>query len=546
MVTSASRVGSSRRRAALVATCLAALAASCDLKLVSVENACNDEDATTGLGAVEYDYDITRSEITSGEYARFLNKVAKDDPHGLYDARMGSDSVRGGIDRLGSPGSYTYSTKVNFANKPVNYVSWLNALRFVNYQENGEPQGPQGAGTTENGTYDLSLAPGAIVRKPGSHWVLPSENEWYKAAYHDPTKAGEYWTYPTRSDIEPTMATCDASGNVLNPGANVANYLDGCVWNGSGSGLDGTGNVSRVGGAAETSESMPAPGASFYNTVDQGGNVFEWTEAFWPASESFRAIRGGSFDLPALFLRSDESFPLAPTSASWWIGFRVAQVLPCWGEESDGDGVPDPCDNCSLVANPTQLDADHDGYGNLCDCDLNQDSVCGFPDFNACLACLGQSVPGSGPPEDPQCRESDMDGDGTVEQEDCDRLGGLFPGPPGPGGAATDPDADGVAQDVDNCLLEANATQLDADSDDYGSHCDCDYDQNGICAFADFTIFLICNGQAVPGSGPADDPTCAESDMNGDGFVGDADFQLFLKRFGQAPGPKAGEGRCIS
>jgi hypothetical protein len=36
-------------------------------------------------------------------------------------------------------------------------------------------------------------------------------------------------------------------------------------------------------------------------------------------------------------------------------------------EDSDGDGIPNACDNCPLVANPDQEDLDDDGIGDACD-----------------------------------------------------------------------------------------------------------------------------------------------------------------------------------
>ncbi|MEW8000867.1 MAG: RHS repeat-associated core domain-containing protein [Candidatus Thiodiazotropha endolucinida] len=43
--------------------------------------------------------------------------------------------------------------------------------------------------------------------------------------------------------------------------------------------------------------------------------------------------------------------------------------------DRDNDGVADSEDNCSLLANPGQVDTDGDGYGNRCDTDLNNDGV---------------------------------------------------------------------------------------------------------------------------------------------------------------------------
>ena len=56
----------------------------------------------------------------------------------------------------------------------------------------------------------------AIGRNTGATYVLPSENEWYKAAYYNPT-SGTYWTYPTQSNSVPS--------NVLSAtGTNNANF----------------------------------------------------------------------------------------------------------------------------------------------------------------------------------------------------------------------------------------------------------------------------------------------------------------------------------
>lgn len=101
------------------------------------------------FGAVAYDYRIGEYEVTNAQYAEFLNFKAASDPWALYNASMGSDP-RGGITRSGSAGSYMYTTKTNMGDKPVNYVTWYDAIRFANWLHNG-----QGSGDTETGAYTL-------------------------------------------------------------------------------------------------------------------------------------------------------------------------------------------------------------------------------------------------------------------------------------------------------------------------------------------------------------------------------------------------------
>ncbi len=79
------------------------------------------------FGAVSYDYRIGTTEVTNSQYVEFLNAKAASDPLALYNPNMGSDA-RGGITRTGVSGSYTYATKTNMGDKPVNYVNWYDAI----------------------------------------------------------------------------------------------------------------------------------------------------------------------------------------------------------------------------------------------------------------------------------------------------------------------------------------------------------------------------------------------------------------------------------
>ena len=114
-------------------------------------------------------------------------------PRRAIVARVGlTDLFFRGIARSGSSGSYSYSVIGSSGNFPITYVSWGDAARFANWLQNGQPTGAQGPGTTETGSYTLNgatsnTALNAITRNSSAKFVLPNENEWYKAAYHSPS-----------------------------------------------------------------------------------------------------------------------------------------------------------------------------------------------------------------------------------------------------------------------------------------------------------------------------------------------------------------------
>ena len=152
-------------------------------EMVSVGNPGNGADST-GYGAVAYEYKIGKYEVTNAEYCEFLNAAAKTYSHGLYDSRMaGRPENWGGITQNGSYGEYTYTVREGMGKKPVNYVTWESCVRFVNWLTNG-----RGEGDTESGGYTIEYGAAtvpdhaALAADKTVTWVLPSEDEWYKAA----------------------------------------------------------------------------------------------------------------------------------------------------------------------------------------------------------------------------------------------------------------------------------------------------------------------------------------------------------------------------
>jgi len=261
-------------------------------------------------GSVAYDYRIGKHEVTAGQYAEFLNAVGGVDTYGLYNSSMWSSSYGCKIERSGSSGSYTYSVAGDWANRPVNYVSFGDAARFANWLHNAQPTGAQGLSTTEDGAYYLNGATSnaallAVSREADWKWAITSEDEWYKAAYHkNDGDTGNYFDYPTSSDSMP-------SNDLINPdpGNNATFYDSGYTI--------GSPYYRTEFGAHENSDSP-------YGTFDQGGNVWEWNEALIGSS---RGVRGGSFgDFGDYYLHASFRICGDPTYESDTIGFRVSEV----------------------------------------------------------------------------------------------------------------------------------------------------------------------------------------------------------------------------
>ncbi len=269
----------------------------------------------TGYGEVDYSYTIAKYDVTVGQYTAFLNAVAQSsDPYDLYVTTMSTDLTVAGIARSGSSGSYSYSV-IGSADHPITYVSWGNAARFANWMENGQPTGSEGPGTTETGSYTLNgamtdAALNAVGRNLGATYVIPTENEWYKAAYYNPNTA-TYFQYPFSNNTVPTSAppgTTPNSGNFVGPG--------GYAVTGSGT-LDPSQNYLTDVGAYAAS-------ASPYGAFDMGGNVSQWNDAIISGTQ--RGTRGGSWDANSIYMSSGFRNGNVPTFRNQLIGFRVETV----------------------------------------------------------------------------------------------------------------------------------------------------------------------------------------------------------------------------
>jgi formylglycine-generating enzyme required for sulfatase activity len=306
--------------AAIVLLCVGNLAqAAITIETVRVGDPGNAADTAAhsgnpaGQGSVSYTYNIGKYEVTAGQYTAFLNAVAKTDTYGLYNTYMVRTDYGSGISRSGSSGSYAYSVDASFINRPVNYVSYWDSIRFANWLHNGRPTGAQGASTTERGAYTLDGYNGtdgrAIQRNTNWTWAVTSEDEWYKAAYYR-GGGGGYWLYPTQSNSAPGRNLNDVSGNNANYSGNPFPIQ--------------SPYYTTVVGEFQNSDSA-------YGTFDQGGNVWEWNEAmpYISGSRAYRGLRGGAFDyLDSTLQSSTRNIGYNPSYELNDIGFRVSQAVP--------------------------------------------------------------------------------------------------------------------------------------------------------------------------------------------------------------------------
>jgi hypothetical protein len=202
-----------------------------------------------------------------------------------------------------------------------------------------------------------------------------------------------------------------------------------------------------------------------------------------------------------------------------YIHFSPTTIIP----DTDGDGIPDPNDNCPTVANPTQVDTDADGFGDACDncpyvANPDQADSDGDGIGNVCDNC----------PNVANQNQLDSDGDGLGNAcDNCD-----FVGNPG----QEDGDGDGVGDVCDNCPLVANPTQVDSDGNGVGDACDyiCgDINDDGNINVGD-AVYLV--NYIFRGGPPPPHPQAANVNCDGATNIGDAVYLInYIFRGGPVP-----------
>ena len=333
-----------------------------------VRNIGNDNDPTTGNGKVDYEYLIGKYHVSINQYVSFLNSVAfLDDPNDLYNISMYLSRLSAGIIKILTINGYTYlptgpdgsiipEGADTSGNRPITNLTWSNMMRFANWISNGQPIGGQNETTTENGAYNLLNYDGIhTVKKnkinPNTNepplFYLPTENEWYKAAYYNPTLnngLGGYYLYATQSNENPQ--------NVLsNHEKNSANYItedNGLLCVTQQVAFDTTQNyLTNIGAFFNSS--------SYYGTYDQTGNAWEILDPNVDGS-IFLNARGGAFTSFIGYTDSKFSINLTLSEYAVNFGFRLAghinkkKVIIPLKNVDDVNNLNDPITNLGSVS----------------------------------------------------------------------------------------------------------------------------------------------------------------------------------------------------
>jgi hypothetical protein len=332
------------------------------------------------VGAVGYRYGVGQLEVTVPQYVAFLNTA---DPAGRNRHKLYSDTESsaewpkyGQIDfSADSPAGRHYTVaSPEWADKPYGFANFLRSARFANSLYNGQvlSRKASSAGNfqyvtyrvrlsrqTEVGMYDMSKR--ATTRGHMSGFVIPSQDEWIKAAYYDPNGGGtySYWQYPTNPGKfgdeganAPHEATLDPkTGDVTNASAqplaifHTPEATPAPSWCPAAFSTEACSTENPLGIKPSTYERAyqgslgsvaQAKTTSPWGTLDQGGNAVEWTDTITapPSGRSgahgrvWRRLHGGISNAPVyqLWLSAVGLQPQDNTfyTATYpWLGIRI-------------------------------------------------------------------------------------------------------------------------------------------------------------------------------------------------------------------------------
>lgn len=251
-----------------------------DIDFVDIGNLNNIGDTANTVngsnpGSVAYKYSIGKYEITADQW----------------------NTVRSADVNIGNVGTWSES-------QPTASATWYEAAKFANWLTSGDAL--IGAYNFSDATTFTGVDRTSALNTYGTIYVLPTDDEWYKAAYFKNDGSG-YTLYAT-GDSAPTAGS-DTNYNSFSTSP----------WD------VGTGTVENNG------------------TYDMGGNVAEWTESAYDGTldslSENRTMRSGAWNVNVNGVKSSNRSSTNPVTTDNKNGFRIASITSIAVPEPSSAGL---------------------------------------------------------------------------------------------------------------------------------------------------------------------------------------------------------------
>lgn len=232
-----------------------------------------------GYGSVNYTYRIGTHEVTIDQFTK---------ANAASGGQIGNDNEHLWNSGWPNPNNHPLDLGVH---APATAVNVYEAARFVNWLTTGDANTGvySFSGNTISGI-DRSFRNGNDLA-----YVIPNDDEWFKAAYYKPVNDGTYSTFSSGLNTSPSIGT---NGWNLYPGPDTHGFNP--VWE------TGTGAQEQNG------------------TYDMMGNIWEWTET--ETVNDQYVIRGGSAYADETYASIDGFRPSLTSREQDNIGFRVVAI----------------------------------------------------------------------------------------------------------------------------------------------------------------------------------------------------------------------------
>ena len=323
------------------------------IDFVPIGNPGNSNDPARPYGAVSYPYSIGKTGVSIAQWEEFY----------LLDPAVSGRTINdfNGNYNYWNTGSYSVGVDA-----PVAFVSLNNAAQYANWLTSGNAM--SGAYTIDSvsGAITAMMSREDILATGNLYYLVPTHDEWYKAAYFKPDGTG-YTLYANGLDTAPPKTTDGSTG-----------------WN--------------YGGAL--SPPMPwtvdSGDLEQNGTLNMNGNMNEFTQT--ERSTNRYWLRGGSYGNTADYLAASIEFDHYATSQFAGLGFRLV-VIPDPGPitfipgDASKDGVVDESDATILAANWLASGVGWD------EGDFNNDGVVNDVDATLMATNWQVTAPGASVPE---------------------------------------------------------------------------------------------------------------------------------------------------